>query len=196
MAFSLCQYIAERYYRRINYVVEKEIPILPEEGKKQFWSDLDLLAVGDDILLINCKDFLPSSKQRENIIDNLNKAESYIKKHYRHFSAKQFKKQYVYIITDKNTLNYLKGENIETIHFDDLFVRYIKELDDFLTEINKKSRESIKAGMRYYRIGDLEDLEKSLAYLLNNSWLNEEKINGRLKQLKLAGLSETKKIKK
>jgi len=195
MAFSLCQYIAERYYRRINYVVEKEIPILPEEGINQFWSDLDLLAVGNDILLVNCKDFLPSSKQRENIVKNLNKAENYIKKNYQYFSEKQFRKQYVFIVTDKNTLDYLRKENIEIIPFDDLFVRYIKELDNFLTEINKKSRESIKIGMRYYRIGELKDLDKSLAYLLNNSLLNEKKINGKLKELKLVELSETKKKK-
>lgn len=67
MVFSLCQYLAERYYRRMRYVVEKDIPILPEEGEKQFWSDLDLLAIGDDVLLVNCKDSLPSSKQRERV---------------------------------------------------------------------------------------------------------------------------------
>jgi len=51
----------------MRYVVEKDIPILPEEGEKQFWSDLDLLAIGDDVLLVNCKDSLPSSKQRERV---------------------------------------------------------------------------------------------------------------------------------
>ncbi len=192
MAFSLCQYLAERYYRRMNYVVEKNIPILPEEGEKQFWSDLDLLAIGSDVLLVSCKDFLPSSKQREDIVKNLNIAKDYINKNYQPFSEKEFRKQYVYIMTDKETLNYLRKENIETIPFDDLLVRYIKELDKFLTKINEKSKASIKIGTRYYRIGNLEDLDKFLAYLLNYSFLNEGKINQQLEHFKLPLLSETK----
>ena len=67
MAFSLCEYIAENYYRMQNYVVEKDVPILPKQGN-QNWSDLDLLAVGVDVHLINCKDYLDSSKN-ENKID-------------------------------------------------------------------------------------------------------------------------------
>jgi len=195
MAFSLCQYLAERYYKRRNYIVERNIPILPKEEKKQFWSDLDLLAVGEDVLLVNCKDFLPSSKQREKIVENLDDAEKYLKDNYKFLSGKKFKKQYVFIGTDKETRDYLRKQNIEILCFDDLFVRYLRELDDFLNRINKKYKDKIKIGMRYYRIGNFEDLDKFLAYLLNNSLLNEERINQKLKKLELPSLSKVREKK-
>ena len=195
MAFSLCQYLAERYYKRRNYIVERNIPILPKEEKKQFWSDLDLLAVGEDVLLVNCKDFLPSSKQREKIVENLDDAEKYLKDNYKFLSGKKFKKQYVFIGTDKETRDYLRKQNIEILCFDDLFVRYLRELDDFLNRINKKYKDKIKTGMRYYRIGNFEDLDKFLAYLLNNSLLNEERINQKLKKLELHSLSKVREKK-
>jgi len=122
----------------------------------------------------------------------LNTAKDYIEENYQSFYEKEFRKQYVYIHTDEKTLDYLRKQNIETILFEDLLVRYIQELDGFLTKINEESKGSIKIGTRYYRIGNLEELDKFLAYLLNYSFLNEEKINQKLEHLRLPLLSETK----
>ena len=192
MTFSLCEYISENYYKMENYIVEKNVPILPDQGK-QHWSDLDLLAIGKKVLLINCKDFLPSSKDKEKIVLNLNTAETYIKGKYVFLKDTTFKKIYIYGGTDKSTLDFLGKKGIETIQLENIFCRYVKLIDDFLAELNKKKPSSTKKGMRYYRVGNLTGVDKFISYLLNNSLLNEDKVNNKLKEFKISELSRIKK---
>ena len=92
MKTSNTELIVERYYRLKNYLVETNVPILPQDGK-QYWSDIDVLAVGEEVHLISCKDYLPSGKNIEQVIKNLNDSEKYIKREYLHLETKIFKKK-------------------------------------------------------------------------------------------------------
>ncbi len=79
MKYSNTELIFERYCRLKKWMVEKDIPILLPSGKK-FWSDLDILAVGEEVHLINCKDFMPGNKDISQVIENLKDSEKYIKR--------------------------------------------------------------------------------------------------------------------
>lgn len=173
-----------------NWIVEKDVPILPEHGK-QHWSDLDLLAIGEEVHIINCKDFLPSSKQKDKIVSNLNTAEIYIKSKYDFLKDKTFKKIYIYGGTDKNTIVYLSKNGIETIPLEEIFCRYIQLLDSFLTKLNE-NKSPIKKGTRYYRVGSLANIDRVISYLLNNSFINEDKVNKKLEEMQLLKLSSLK----
>jgi hypothetical protein len=188
MKHSNTEIIVERYYRLRKWLVERDVPIKPETGK-QFWSDLDILAVGEEVHLISCKDFLPSGKDIDRVIDNLEQSEKYIKREYKHLSSKIFKKFYVYGGTSKEALQKLEDKEIKTIEFKDFFVMYLKSLDEYLSKMNL-NRKDIAKGKRYYIIGELEGLDKFMSFLLNNNFFNDAKINDILKKIKLEELSK------
>jgi hypothetical protein len=187
MKHSNTELIVERYYRLKKWLVKRDVPILPETGKK-FWSDLDILAVGEEVHLISCKDFLPSNKDIDRVINNLNESEKYIKKEYDYLKTKEFKKIYVFGGTGKDALKKANDNGIETIETKELFLRYLKLLDDYLSTMNK-GRKEIAKGKRYYIIGELEGLDKFLSFLLNNNLMNDELINKSLIELGLNELS-------
>jgi len=190
MKHSNTELIVERYYRLKKWLVERDVPILPETGKK-FWSDLDILAVGEEVHLISCKDFLPSNKDIDRVITNLNDSEKYIKKVYYHLKEKKFRKIYVFGGTGKNALIKAKQNGIETIEIKELFIKYLKVLDDYLSTMNI-GRKDIAKGKRYYIIGEFEGLDKFLSFLLNNKLMNDELINKSLIEYGLKELSKPK----
>jgi hypothetical protein len=194
MKHSNTELIVERYYRLKYYLVEKDVPILPPSPEKQHWSDLDILAVGEDVLLISCKDYLPGGKDIEKVITNLDNSEKYIKKEYKHLRGKDFKKIYVYGGgTGKDTLSVLKkkDKNIEAIELKNIFAMYLQKLDEDLSKMND-GRRDIPKGKRYTIIGEQEGLDKFCSFLLNNNYFNDGAINGLLKNLKLEELSKPK----
>jgi len=183
MKYSNSELIVERYFRLLHYLVEKDVPILPPSGKK-FWSDLDILAVGDEVLLISCKDYLPSGKDIDKVISNLEDSEQYIKKEFKHLKEKPFKKMYVYGGgTGEHVLKILEAKGIEPIEIKDLFALYLKELDKFL--VNMNDGKSIPKGKRYTIIGEQEGLDKFCSFLLNNNFFNDSAINKLLKKKNL-----------
>ncbi|MBK9151071.1 MAG: hypothetical protein IPM26_08735 [Saprospiraceae bacterium] len=190
MKHSNSELIVERYYRFKNWLVERNVPILPQTGKKN-WSDLDILAVGDEVHLISCKDFLPSNKEIDKVINNLTESESYIKKEYKYLNDKEFKKIYIYGGTGKEALRKAKENGIETIEIKEIFFKYLKVLDDFLLEMNT-NRKDIPVGKRFYIVGELEGLDKFISFLLNNNLLNDEMINKALNNLGKSDLSKPK----
>lgn len=191
MKYSNTELIVERYYRLKYYLIEKDAPILPPRPEKQNWSDLDILAVGDEVLLISCKDYLPSGKDIDKVIKNLKDSEQYIKQKYRHLKGKTFKKMYVYGGgTGKDALAVLGEKGIEAIEINDLFALYLKELDNTLLKLNVGKY--IPKGKRYTIIGEQEGLDKFLSFLLNNNLINDDAINGHLKKLGMNELSKPK----
>lgn len=190
MKYSNSELIVERYYRLKKWLVEKDVPILPQSEKKH-WSDLDILAVGDEVHLISCKDYLPSNKDIDKVIKNLEDSEKYIRQEYKYLEEKTFKKIYVYGGTGQEALTKLLNNKIETIDIKELFVKYIKELDDYLSKMNI-GRKDITKGKRYYIVGELEGLEKFISFLLNYNFLNDNTINEQLKKMNLYELSKSK----
>lgn len=188
MKHSNSEIIVERYYRFKNWLVEKDVPILPESGKK-IWSDLDILAVGEEVHLISCKDSLPSNKDIDKVIKNLTESEKYIKKEYKYLNEKNFKKIYVYGATGKEALRKANENGIETIELKEMFLKYLKALDDFLVAMNI-DRKDIAKGKRYCIIGELEGLDKFISFLLNNNYLNDKLINESLNKLGINDLSK------
>ena len=170
------------------YLIEKDVPILPQSGKR-IWSDLDILAVGEEVHLISCKDYLPSGKDINKVIKNLEDAEQYIKQEYKHLKGKMFKKMYVYGGTAKDALEKARNNNIVTVELKTLFAMYLKELDGFLLKMNV-GRKDIPRGKRYYIIGEQEGLDKFISFLLNNNFVNDSAINEQLKKLGLNELSK------
>jgi len=179
MKYSISELIVERYYRLKNWLVEQDVSILPQT-KKKHWSDLDILAVGDEVHLISCKDFLPSNKDIDKVIQNLEDSEKYIKHEYKHLKGKTFKKIYVYGRTGKKALEILRIKGIKTIELNVLFAEYLQFLDSYLVSMNR-NRKDIGKGKRYYIIGELEGLDKFISYLLNNNFINDIAINQLLK---------------
>lgn len=188
MKHSNTELIVERYYRLRKWLVEKDVPILPQTGNKH-WGDLDILAVGEEVHLISCKDFLPSNKDIHRVIKNLDDAEFYIKKEYKHLNKKLFRKLYVYGGTGKDALQLVKQHSIITLEIKELFAKYIKMLDDYLSKMNI-GRKDVPKGKRYYIIGELEGLDKFISFLLNNNFLNDEVINEHLKTHNINELSK------
>jgi len=188
MKYSNSELIVERYYRLNKWLVEKNVPILPQSDKKH-WSDLDILAVGEEVHLISCKDFLPSNKDIEKVIKNLEDSEKYIRQEYRHLSERPFKSIYVYGGTGKEALKEVERHNIQTRPLRELFVMYLKLLDDYLSKMNV-GRKDIAKGRRYYIIGELEGLDKFVSFLLNNDFLNDNTVNELLKKMNLGELSK------
>ncbi len=190
MKYSTSELIVERYYRLKKWLVEKDVPILPQNGKR-FWSDLDILAVGDEVHLISCKDFLPSNKEIDKVITNLEDAEKYIKQEYDYLKNKKFKKIYVYGGSGKKSIEKAQENKIETINLKDLLAKYFKELDSYLSEMNI-GRKDISKGKRYYIVGELEGLDKFMSFLLNNNFINDEIVNELLKKMNIEKLSKPK----
>ncbi|HGY55948.1 MAG TPA: hypothetical protein ENK44_09615 [Caldithrix abyssi] len=190
MKYSNSEFIVERYYRLKKWLVEKDVPILPQNGKR-FWSDLDVLAVGDEVHLISCKDFLPSNKEIDRVIQNLENAEEYIKKEYNYLKNKTFKKIYVYGGSGKISIEKAQKNGIETIDLKDLLAKYFKELDRYLSKMNL-GRKDIKKGQRYYIVGELEGLDKFMSFLLNHNFINDETVNNLLEKNRIDRLSKPK----
>jgi hypothetical protein len=190
MKYSNTELIVERYYRLKKWLVEKDVPILPQEGKRH-WGDLDILAVGEEVHLISCKDFLPNNKDIDKVIKNLEDSEKYIKKEYKHLSAKAFRKIYVYGTTGKDAVKKARDKEIETFELKEIFVRYVKTLDEYLANMNI-GRKDIPKGKRYYIIGELEGLDKFISFLLNNNFLNDSTINELLRKIEGEEISKLK----
>lgn len=85
----------------------------------------------------------------------------------------------------------LKNYNIEPIYLLNLFFDYIQKLDNYLLQLNK-NKSAIPKGKRYYIIGELEGLDKLLAFFLNNNLMNDSLINEELKKLKKKPLTNIK----
>ncbi len=190
MKYSNSELITERYYRLKNWLVEKDVPILPQSEKKH-WSDLDILAVGSEVHLISCKDYLPSNQDIDKVIKNLMDSEVYIRNVYDHLKDKEFKKIYVYGGTGKYAIQKAIENGIEPIDIRELFVKYLKVLDEKLSGMNVDRKDILK-GRRYYIIGEMEGLDKFISFLLNNNFLNDNIINEQLIQMNLTGLSKPK----
>ncbi|GAB4282972.1 MAG: hypothetical protein Kow0068_07760 [Marinilabiliales bacterium] len=192
MAFSLTEYIVGKYYQSKFWLIQKNLPITPEDGKK-YWSDIDILALkNNEVHLVSCKDYLPdNSKQtQDKIIKNLYDAEKYVKKQYfKDYENIKIVKIYVYKVTGKMTLSRLKDENIKTIHINKIICNYIKELDQRLEKLNIGKNKPLK-GKRYSIIGEHTDLDKFIIHLLDNNFLNDNLINSLLAEDKKGNLSE------
>jgi len=179
----------------MNWLVEKDIPIQLDSDKHRHWSDLDILAVQDEVHLISCKDALPDNKDVDRVIKNLKKSEKIIIELYPFLKTKKIKLIYVYDVTGKIALENLRQQNIETIHINEITIKYIKELDNQISNFNH-GRKDIPKGKRYYLIGTYEGIDKMMIYLLNNNLLNEDLINERLTKNGNTQLSELKKTVK
>ena len=191
MKYSNSELIVERYYRLKKWLVEKDVPILPQNGKR-FWSDLDILAVGNEVHLISCKDFLPSNKEIDKVIKNLEDAEKFIKQEYGYLRNKKIKKIYVYGGSGKKSIEKAQENGIETVSLRDLLAKYFKELDSYLSKLNF-GRKDIGKGKRYYIVGELEGLDKFMSFLLNNNFINDKAVNELLEKNGMDKLSEPKR---
>ncbi|UBM61551.1 hypothetical protein LA303_09000 [Candidatus Sulfidibacterium hydrothermale] len=190
MKYSNSELIVERYYRLRKWLVEKDVPILPQNGKR-FWGDLDILAVGDEVHIISCKDFLPSNKEIDRVIKNLENAEIFIRKEYNYLKNKKFKKIYVYGGSGKKSIEKAHKNGIETIELKELLAKYFKELDSYLSKMNF-GRTDIGKGKRYTIVGELEGLDKFMSFLLNNNFINDETVNKLLEKNNIDKLSKPK----
>ncbi len=190
MKYSTSELIVERFYRLKKWLVEKDVPILPQNGKR-FWSDLDILAVGDEVHLVSCKDFLPSNKEIDKVIKNLEDAEKYINQEYDYLKNKKFRKIYVYGGSGKKSIEKARENGIETIDLKELLAKYFKELDNYLSKMNL-GRNDIGKGKRYYIIGELEGLDKFMSFLLNNNFINDKVVNELLARNSIDELSKPK----
>ena len=191
MKHSNTELIVERYYRLKNWLVEKDIPIQLDPEKHKHWSDLDILAVRNEVHLISCKDALPDNKDVDKVIKNLKNAVKSIVDLYPIVKNKNIKLLYIYDVTGIQALDKLKQENIETIHVKEIAIKYIKELDNQISKFNY-GRKDIPKGKRYYLIGTYEGLDKMLIYLLNNNLLNDNQINEWLKKNDIPSISKIK----
>ena len=178
MPESLTEMVVERCYRFNNYLVERNLAFKDEEGS-QFWSDLDILAVKDEVILVNCKDYVARPEDKERIVKNLDQAQKYLEKEYPNLTSMKFKLQFVYGGADKKTLQFLSENGIECIKLEAIFTRYIKSIETFMEKLhlNSKKKYSRPKGKRWALVGNLEGVDKLLSYLLNCGFLKEEKLN-------------------
>ncbi len=144
--------------------------------------------------MINCKDFLPSNKDIDKVIENLGNAEYFIKQKYSYLNAKNFKKIYVYGGSGKKSIAKAQYNNIVTIGLKLLLVKYFKELDNYLSNMNF-NRTDIPKGKRYYIIDELEELDKFISFLLNNNFINDQIVNNLLAQNNINPFIKSKMIK-
>lgn len=186
--FSLSEYLVENFYQLKYWMVEKNVPIRPPVDQKQIWGDLDVLAIGGEdhleLHLVNCKDAGISFSEKKDIVDNLDRAEKYIKRT-RKYTAKIpiIKKIYVYWgDTDDKTLDYLRNNQIEAESLEALFVSSIRAIDKHLDENSKRSNG------RYY--GNYRETSKLIEFMLESSLLDIGKINNILSKKNLGLLSK------
>ncbi len=177
MAESVTELIVESYYRFQKYLVSRGLAIKNDNNNR--WGDLDILAVKDDVLFINCKDYLPSSEQKIGIINNFKTDEIYIGKHFPDLSKKG-KPRLLYIYgggTSNKTIEYLTdpskngGLSIECKHISVILKEYIAIIKDTLAEINHDDQK-ILPEKGYSIVGSYSGLEKVFLYLYNNHYIN------------------------
>jgi hypothetical protein len=173
MSDSLTEIIVERFYRASEYLVERDVPIVAE-NVPQFWSDLDVLAIKDEVVLVNCKDYVTDPKQKTKIADNLNLAVEWVKCRYGELVAnKPITRQLVYGYSDKATIEFLEREGITCLSLEAVLGKYLTTLESKLDLLKDQRRLSNK-GLRWSRIGNLMGYDKLFVYLMNQRFLKVE----------------------
>ena len=143
MSDSLTEIMVERFYCAGGYLVERGVPIVAEVGH-QFWSDLDVLAISggsqvgsakddevvkDEVVLVNCKDFVTDPRQKTKIAENLTLAENWVKCHFAALVAnKPITRQFVYGGSDKATIEFLQKQGIECLSLQSVLGQYCATL--------------------------------------------------------------------
>ena len=181
MADSLTELIVERYYRSKGYVVELNLPIKAKQGEgRQFWSDLDILAIKDHVHLVNCKDWINDTKHFDAIPTNLTLAEEFVKGKYPFLADRVVTKHLVAIecqVDKARMQQVLRDENIQYHAFNDLLGEYLQNLQCELDTLNQNSR-PLK-GMRWFRVGNRRSYDRVFIHLLNYKFLKTD-AGGRL----------------
>lgn len=169
MPDSLTEIVVELFYRSKGYLVERNVPIVAEDGP-QHWSDLDILAVRDDVRLVNCKDFVSDKSQRDKIAKNLEQAEAWVTKNYGDVVAnKPIIREFVYSSSDKGTNACLDTKGIKCRSVEEIFACYLKTLEGAMDKLNTTYK--APKGLRWYRIGNLSRYDKVFVFLLNGGFL-------------------------
>jgi hypothetical protein len=177
MSSSLTEIIVERFYRASEYLVERDVPIVGENVPRRFWSDLDVLAIKDEVVLVNCKDSVADPKQKTKIADNLNLAVEWVGRHYGELVAnKPITRQLVYGLCDKKTIESLQNEGIACVSLESVLARYLATLESRMDLLN--GRYPPLKGMRWYCIGNLAGYDKLFVYFMNKGFLKVE--NGQI----------------
>ena len=172
MSDSLTEIIVERFYRAGGYLVERGVPIVAKNAH-QFWSDLDVLAIKDEVILVNCKDYVTDPKQKTKIADNLTLAVEWVKGHYSELVAnKPITRQLVYGGSDKATIEFLRKEGIICRSLDEVLAQYLTTLAFSMDSLQGNYTPS--KGRRWYRIGNLRGYDKLFVYLMNHGFLKAE----------------------
>jgi hypothetical protein len=171
MTESLTEIIVERFYRFSGYLVEKDVPLLEPTGP-QHWSDLDIMAVKNEVVLVNCKDYVSDPSQEKKILDNLESAEKYVR---REFAAivgqKTVTKQFVYVGSDTRTIQSLTSKGVQCKTLDEMLAAYALKLEEFMNKLHAESKYRAREGRRWYRTGNLRGYDKLLQYLLNRNFI-------------------------
>ena len=180
MTESLTEVIVERFYRFSEYLVERDVPLVGERGIR-YRSDLDILAVKEEVVLVNCKDFVGDPGQKEKIHDNLKLAEECVR---RTFPAivgkKKIKRQFVYDSSDKATVDFLVSKGVECKPLERVLVGYLQALEKSMDNLDPDhAKYSAPKGLRWYLTGNLRGYDKLLQYLLNCKFIKLE--SGRIK---------------
>lgn len=177
MPESLTEMIVERFYRSNGYLVERDVPIVAIEGR-QHWSDLDILAIKDDVLLINCKDFVSNPREKNRILENLNLADDFIRRGYPDIiKGKSLLRLMVYGGSDKATITHLTENGIRCIGLEEILSQYLQSLETYLDNLNTNYKPP--KSMRWYRVGNTGGYDKLLIYLMNKNYLRLG--NGKIK---------------
>jgi hypothetical protein len=172
MSDSLTEIIVERFYRSRGYLVERDVPIVAE-NEAQHWSDLDILAIKDEVHLVNCKDFVADPKQKNKIADNLKTAEEWVRRNYVDLVAdKPIVRKLVYIGSDEATITCLQNDHIDCYRLEKVLAEYLAHLESSQDKLNGKY--APPKGKRWYRTGNRTSYDKFLVYLLNEKFLKVE----------------------
>jgi len=167
---SLTEAVVERFHRTRRYLVERAVPIVAE-NEPQFWSDLDVLAIKGDVVLVNCKDFVSDPRQKEKIAHNLDVAETWVRQNYSDLvTNKPITKQLVYGGSDKASIKFLQDKGIKCVHLGEMLAEYLVYLASNMDSLNEE-RYSPPKGKRWYRIGNLTGYDKVFVYLMNQKFL-------------------------
>ena len=149
MPDSLTEMIAAQYYRFKGYLVEPRVQFVGDPQGKKCWRDLDLLAIKDEVVLVNCKDAVNTKDGAEAIIANLQFAEKHVKTRYADLVGnKKIRRELIC-----GTFELAGGQggegwkkladaNIRCIEFQHFFRDYLEELAKFMDAQNQGGRKA------------------------------------------------------
>lgn len=139
MSLGYVEELALRYFEKKGYVTASNIRFQLDKRKTRKkvagWSDIDLLAVNpDEIVIIQCKSFLgtgPADKIAKSLIAWFGSALEFLKKDSdwsKWFNGRKVKKLLIVDWSVKKTENILKDDGIEIMYYDDMLKNLISIL--------------------------------------------------------------------